>query len=596
MKQKPTRRETKRVIALILRTIKHIYCIDKVYFAITFILNILIGISSAASIWATKILINAIANVNHIKMNGVLEVLVIYAITNIIIQGVGSVSKYITSVHQMKVDYRVNMDILSKCNELHLRDFEDSELYNTLRRAEGDGATRVYFIYSKILTSISQLSSVISVAIMMLSWKSFIFLLALIVPIATTIVNAIIGYLSYRINYNRTYEIRKMSYINYLLTNDIAYKEIKIYNIGKYLTNIYSDIYNKKQKQDMGIARKRAIWSIILGYIDELIGIFIIFRIVLMAAEGKLLVGDTVAYINSLGSIQSSVTGFLNNMADIYSDILYIEEFYKFLDLEREDNIDGNIRINGIDKIEFRHVSYQYSSNSFYTLKNINFTIHRNEIISVIGENGSGKTTLIKLLVGFYNDYEGDIYINEVELRMIDKLSLHQQLGVIFQDYNNYEFTFRENFAFGNLDCMKEDNKIISILSEVRLNNIYNKLPGGLDTQMGHWFDGQELSRGQWQKVALGRAFIRDADVYILDEPTAALDPISENEIFQILKQKTKDKISILITHRVSNISEIKPRVLLIDNGTLIADGYHSELIENCSKYQQLYYGKTQEA
>lgn len=578
---KKTKRSIKRII-------QYIYKISPKYFIISLLFTILMGFTSAMSILATKLLINGIVEASTGKGNNFVRILIAYAATNILILLIQSINNYINSKHQLKIDYKMSMDVLKKCKELRLQDFEDSEVYNILGRAEMEGQTKVYIAYRNILSIITQIASVVSISAIILSWSSYVFLLVFITPIISTIVNTRIGYRNYKMRMERMDEVRKTSYINYLLTNDIACKEVKIYNIGSYLMDIFSNIKKKIQRQDIDIIKIRTIWSIGLSLIEELIGLFVIFKVVEMAAIGKMLVGDTVAYIDSLSTIQSNVGGFLQSLSEIYNDILYVEQFYKLLDLEIEGYENRIIEIEEIKEVEFKNVDYIYEGSSDFTLSDINIKIKKGELIGIVGENGSGKTTFIKLLCGFYDNYQGEILINGIELKKINPDGLRKRMGIIFQDFNKYEMTLRENIGFGNINEIGNDKKITKVLEEINLREKIDNFSEKIDTQMGKWFAGEELSKGQWQRIALGRAFIRDADVYILDEPTSSLDPISEKEIFSLLGEKSRDKIGIFITHRVENIAELNPRVIVFSKGKIIGDGSNEQLINNCEEYVEL--------
>ena len=578
-------RKTKNSIK---RIIEYIYKISPRYFITSLLFTILMGFTSAMSILGTRLLINGIVEASTGKGHNFIMILIAYAGINIIILLIQSANNYISLKHQLKIDYKMNMDILEKCKELRLQDFEDSEVYNILGRAEMEGQTRFYIAYTNILSIITQIASIISISAIILSWNSYVFLLVFITPIVSTIVNTRIGYRNYKMRMDRMDEVRKMSYINYLLTNDIACKEVKTYNIGSYLIDIFSKIKIKVKKQDLGITKLRTVWSMGLGLIEELISLFVVFKVVEMAAVGKILVGDTVAYIDSLSTIQSNVAGFLNSLSEIYNDILYVEQFYKLLDL----NIDGDenriIEIEEIKEIEFKNVNYIYEGSNNLTLSNINIKIKKGELIGVVGKNGSGKTTFIKLLSGFYDNYQGEIFINGIELMKINPDSLRERMGIIFQDFNKYEMTLRENIGFGNIGEIDNDRKIEKALEEVNLREKVDNFPEKIDTQMGKWFAGEELSKGQWQRIALGRAFIREANLYILDEPTSSLDPIAEKEIFALVVEKSKDKIGIFITHRLENIAELNPRVIMFSEGQIIGDGSSEQLKDNCEEYVKM--------
>ena len=480
------------------------------------------------------------------------------------------------------------MDIIRKAKELDLQDFENSEVYNILSKAEIEGRVKVYLTYRNILFIIIQITSMISIATIILSWNSYVFLLVFITPIISTIVNTKIGYRNYKMKMERVDKVRRTSYINFLLTNNIACKEIKTYNIGSYLVNIFSSIKKKIRSQDLDMVKLRSLWSMGLGFLEELVSLFVIFQVVDMAADGKILIGDTVAYIDSLSTIQSNVGGFLKSISEIYNDVLYVEEYFKLLDLEKNEYIDRQIKIDEIEEIEFRNVYFSYDNSNSFNLRNINIKICKGELIGIVGENGSGKTTFTKLLCGFYDNYQGEILVNGIELMRINPDSLRDRMGIIFQDFNQYEMTLRENIGFGNLEELNNDLKLLNILEEVNLKDKLKNYSNKIDTQMGKWFNGEELSKGQWQRVALGRAFVRDADVYILDEPTSSLDPISEKEIFDLMIKKSIGKIGIFITHRLDNIVEMNPRIIIFSEGTIAGDGKHEKLKGTCDAYSLL--------
>ena len=447
----------KRTISSIKRIMNYIYEISPKYFIMTLFFTILVGATSAMSIWATRILLNGITIGSEGREINLIVILITYGIINILIQLIQSVNRYISTKQQVTIDYKMNMDVLEKCKELRLRDFEDSEIYNIISRAEMEGQVKVYITYRNILTVITQIASMISIAVVILSWNSYVFLLVFITPILSTIINTRIGYENYKMRMERMKEVRKTSYISYLLTNDIACKEVKTYNIGSYLIDIFSSLKKKIQSQDLHMVKRRTIWSIGLSLIEEVISLFVIFNVVKMATLGKILVGDTVAYIDSLSAIQSNVGMFLTSLSEIYNDILYVEQFYKLLDLETKQDENRRMEIEEIREIEFKNVSYSYEGSSSFVLSDINIKINKGDTIGIVGENGSGKTTFIKLLCGFYDDYQGEILINGIELKGIDLNVLRKRMGVIFQDFNKYEMTLRENIGFGYINEINND-------------------------------------------------------------------------------------------------------------------------------------------
>lgn len=413
-------------------------------------------------------------------------------------------------------------------------------------------------------------------------------MLVFIVPIISAFISVKLGQKNYKVRTERINEIRKMSYIDYLATNNIAFKEIKVYDIGNYIFEIYKKLSNGIKKQDLNLSKIGTYWTIVLSILDEIINFIIILKVFSMTIHGKMMIGTTVAYINSLSKIQGNINNFLNSISQIYNDTLFVEQFFFLKDLEFEDMNNKGIIIDEIKEIRIENLYYKYENTDNYILKDVSITMKKEDLIGIIGENGSGKTTFIKLICGFYDNYEGKIFINNIELRHINKSSIREKMGVVFQDFNKYEFTLRENIGFGNLTKIEDDSAISRVLNEVGIKDKVEGFERYIDSQMGKWFNGEELSMGQWQRIALARAFIRDSDILILDEPTSSLDPISERDVFTLLKSKSKSTITIIITHRLENLEYMNAKILVFEDGRIVEQGYHNDLIEYSEKYKRM--------
>ena len=482
--------------------------------------------------------------------------------------------------------------ILEKTKKLSLSDFENSEIYDKLRRAQNEAIERPYAIFSIVLGIMSQLIGLISSLAILLYWKPWISVIIIIIPIASTLYMAKIGHLQYKIEFERSEKKRKSWYLNYIMTNDIAVKEIKIYNLGDYFIQGYKRLSKRFISQDKEIIKKSTLVSFVFEILDQIVGGFVLFVIVQSAYIGEILLGDTVAYIRSLSNIKGNMQGLLGSLAAMYQNNLYVKQLFDFLELPvRGDNhTEPAIFIDEIKSIEFLNVSFKYPNRQDYALKDINFKIKSGEKISLVGENGSGKTTLIKLLSGFYDNYEGEILINEISMRLINQERFGDRIGIIFQDFNRYELTCRENIALGNIGFINYDDKLNDAIDKAYATEMINSLPDGIDTQLGVWFGGGiQLSGGQWQRIALSRAFLRDADCYILDEPSSSLDPVSEQEIFQQASELIKGKIGIFISHRLYNLRRISSEILVLNEGNLIEKGTHDKLMELGGHYKYLY-------
>lgn len=560
-------------IHCILVSLKLLYGLAKKYFIIAVIMTLLLGISSALTIYATKLLINVLQfGVSNPKK--FLIMLAFYGGINIGVSLIHNFQSYISEKHRLYVENKLDVMCLEKCKRLNLKDFEDEHIYDIVNRATGMGRTKIYELYINILSLVQSIISVLAIYAIIININSSLFLLILVVPIVSTGTNIFVGRKQYDLLKKRTSRNRKLSYINYLLTNNIAIKEILSYECHDYLISKFKKINEDILNENNKFLKLRTAINFILSFFEEIVSIIIIVCVVLMAKAGHLLIGDMVAYINSLSTITENLKNLLLCIASIYNNKLYIEDFFIFLNLE--ENIESKgVKVQKIKEIEFDNVSFSYKDNDKAILKNISLKINSSKPIAIIGENGSGKTTIIKLLAGLYKSYNGDIRINGINLKIISPEAYKRKLGIVFQDFNKYELSMRENIGLADTEKINSDNEIFEVLKTVGMNKEFGN---DLDIQMGNWFGGRELSKGQWQRIAIARALIRDSDVLVLDEPTAALDPIMEREIFQLIKNISKEKILIFITHRVSNLLELDPYIFIMENGRIVSSGSQQQL------------------
>nr|WP_236887070.1 ATP-binding cassette domain-containing protein [Clostridioides difficile] len=248
------------------------------------------------------------------------------------------------------------------------------------------------------------------------------------------------------------------------------------------------------------------------------------------------------------------------------------------------------LKIDSIEKIEFKNVFFKYKKEQDYILKNINLVLEKGTSFAIVGLNGSGKTTLGKLMMGYYFDYEGEILINGTSIKNIDMNSYRNKIGFLFQDFLKFEATLRENIYYGNLSLINDDMNLEKIINKFDLNKILEGENDKYDTQLGYWFDsGKQISIGQWHRVALSRTFVKNADVYLLDEPNSSLDPFTENRLSNLYSEVFENKIGIIITHRFINIVKKVDEIIVIDNGNIIEKGTHEHLLHTGTLYSKLY-------
>jgi ABC-type bacteriocin/lantibiotic exporter with double-glycine peptidase domain len=578
----------KNIGITLLKIVKEVYKVSKKHFLIVLVLTVFSGISPVLSLWVLREVINTIAYSSDLQVNQIMLTLLLFGGVNLVIRINQTLKNYVITKQRLKVEYYTGRAVLKKCEALGISDFENGEKYNIIAKGENEGRMRIYMTYQNILGVLLQLVSLFSVIAVVLTWKSYVFLLVLITPFLTTFLNTRINFKYYETRMKRMQSVRKISYIQYLLTNDIACKEIKTYRVGGYLIDMYSKLLVKTQKQDIEMAKQKGVVEVLTSILDEGIGIFVLFHIIKLTITGIIKIGDTVAYFDSLSVVQNSISSLLNLISSLYTDSMYVAQYYNLMDLEVDDTVASGIEVHSIETIEFCNVSYKYESSDYVVLKDINVKIQKGETVVIVGENGSGKSTLVKLMCGFYKNYHGQIYINGLELSRIDSDSLRKTMGIVFQDFNKYELSLRENIGLGNLASLNNDIEIWNILKTVGLEEKTKQFDGGLETQMGHWFSGEQLSKGQWQRIALARAFLNNASAYIFDEPTASLDPKIEREIYQLMKAYGQNNVCIFVTHRFDNIEALNPRVIIMSDGIIENDAHHFDLVESSDMYREL--------
>lgn len=565
---------------------------NKKYLIIIVLLTLLSGLAPTASLLASQHLINEIQiNMNN-SFNRVLQALILFILISLLTDFISGIMSYYQSIYQKILVYKLNLVIMEKANSLGLKDFENSDIYDKLSRAKNEVSYRPYQILTSILSVISTIVTLLSSMMVILAWKPWILIILIAFPIISSLYTFKIGQLEFLIQWMRTGDERKSWYLGFLLTNDCSFKEMKLYNIGNYILERYKNINKRFLLQDKEIAKKKTLMMFFSQFIEQISGDVTLLFIIWSAFMGKILIGSTVGLIRAVSLVQSNVKSFISNIFNMYENNLFIKQLFEFLDVpESKIDIvtDEKSTIDYIESIEFKNLYFKYPSREEYTLKNINLKIDNGENIALVGKNGSGKTTLIKLLCGLYEVTSGDILINGISIKEINIPSLRDKIATVFQDFLRYEMTSRENIGFGNLELIDNNDRIMEVTKYTGIYDDINKLPKKLDTQLGVLFDeGVQLSGGQWQKIALSRAFLREADLFVLDEPSSALDPLSEKEMFDKFLELTKDKIGLFITHRFIN-AKYATRIVVLDNGEIVEEGTHKELMDNPGCYKALY-------
>ena len=573
----------------LIKTTKYICKVNKIYIFVTLISTIVTGIIPTISLLLMQKIINLIQlGMGNLRL--VFIYIALYSAVGLFQTIFEGLIGYFNTKFSFKFNLIIKEEILRKAGNLELKDYEDSKTYDLIRRAQYESEGKLLSYFNMFVTIGSNLITMFSYVIILFYFKAWLVLVVLIVPIIKYFIVKNINIKQFKIIKARTDQERKAWYCDYLIKNGDSYKELKTYKLFDYFINKYKKYIKGFNAQDLQIAKQSTLYLSIMDMVEQILNALMFAYVAYSGYIGEILIGNVITYTRTIMDIKSYIQKILEAFAGIQKESIFIDQLYDFLNLNNKREIINLKKIDEIREIRIEHLYYKYKEYGDYVLKDINLTIKKGDFIAIIGRNGSGKTTLIKIIMGFYNDYEGNIYINGIDLREIDKSELLKRIGTLFQDFAKFEATFRENISYGNLDIMGNDNRINEISNKFDLKSLTANEPKNIDVQLGYWFDdGKQISIGQWQRVALARAFAKEADLYILDEPNAALDAISEYNLSNMYNDLLKNKMGIIVAHRFNNFIKQANNIIVLEKGVIVENGTHEELIDLKGIYNTLY-------
>lgn len=577
------------VIKFIPKIIKLVWEINIKYFIIVTILSIVNGLIPVISLLASQNLINSIQMNLNKNFNFIMIAFVWFILVNIIENIVSSIHEYYSDVYRSLLEYRLNEKIMEKAKYLSLINFETPEVYNIISRAESEAGFRPYALVTSILTLITSIITLISAIVIISSWSWIAIVALLIIPIVSIRNYMKIGYLNYTIHRERTEKERKAWYYKFISTHDREIKEIKLYNLEDHFLRKYQKIVKELFNQNKYISKKRVGIALIFSSLTDGMSYIITFFILRAAFLGGILLGNVIGLIQGIELFKQNSQNIALTIFAMYNNVLFSKLLFEYFEMELYHGTEEIHEIDSIETIEFKNVYFKYMNKDDFAIKNISFYIKRGEKIALVGENGSGKTTIVKLITRLYEPTSGNIYINGINIMKISKTSLRKEVGVVFQDFNKYEMTLKENIEISNLEYENDYNKLKEACELADIKTLVDSFKKGVESQLGLWFeDGTQLSGGQWQKIAVARAFYREASLYILDEPSSALDPKAENSMFNNFFDITYGKTTLFITHKVIN-TNFASRIFVLQQGELVENGTREELLNKKNTYYEMY-------
>ena len=528
--------------------------------------------------------------------SAVMLLLIFFFVHKIINNVIGRVNTAVTRIAGEKVVRHVKLQIMEKAKELDLASFDMPEFYEKLENANREAGMRPISVMSSTFEVVSKFISLVSYIVVLISAPDMWWIapLMIVISIPTAVVNFAYRRKTFEYLRRRSKDRRQMNYYSDLMVDKNLVKEIRMYDLADTFRSEYNTVFARYYKGLSRLIIRENAWQIALTVVSSIVNCVFFAIIAIKVFHGEIQIGDYSLYTGALTSIATTVSGLISVSAQVYEGTLFIDNLIAFMK-EKPTVVPSvkapeHVELGKPHTIEFKNVSFAYPGTDKAVIKNISLKFRPGETVVLVGLNGAGKTTFIKLLTRLYDPTEGQILLDGRDIREYDTTELYAMFGIIFQDFGKYAFSVEDNIRFGDIHREADKENIRQAAADSGAEDFISRLPAGYETPLMRYFEpnGIELSIGQWQKLSIARAFYSRSDILILDEPTASLDPMAEQEIFNQFDALRQDKTTIFVSHRLSSAT-VASKIVVLEYGELVEEGTHKELMAKKGRYYELF-------
>lgn len=597
MTRKPPKAPTWRTHLRDLRaTLALVWATDPRRTALIAALSVLQAGVPAINLWITKLLLDAVALAvagGFDDAGAAFARLATLLGVQVLVNAIGSLLGTLQSATQDllgdSLQHAITRRILDKAAGLDLERFEDPDTYDALQNAYREVGRRPLGVFTQSVGLLQALITLGSVSALMVQLGWAVVPLVLLASVPGVWVANRFGTENYRMLRRRAADARVQNYLGRLLTSDEDVKEVRLFGFEHYLLQRWREYYLRFRRELEGLVRRRSAWGLGASLVSTLLVALATLTVLRRASQGLLTVGDFGLFVQGIAQLQRQFATLLQGVSGVQQDLLYMRNLYDFLELPARDLDAGEAWTGRIERIDVEDLRFRYPLTDRDVLQGVSFSVRRGESLALVGVNGAGKTTLVKLLTRLYEPTGGRILLNGLDAARFSPRSVQREIATVFQDFGTYQMTVRENVAVGRGAGDADAAALAAAAERAGAADFVGALPKGFEQMLGRWFEGgQQLSGGQWQRLALARLYYRDGSVLVFDEPTAALDAQAEFEVVEGLRAQARDRITVIVSHRFSTV-RLADRIVVLEGGRIAESGSHAELMALGGTYAALF-------